>query len=152
MNQTFERDRGPGMQSESGSAQDESSTRGGATGKSNKGKPRISAADMKRVLEAGRRIGNDAVGYTRRRPQLAIGVALGAGFVAGSIFGSRLGQVMMAGAAGYLIKHALLGDPALDQMRRTLERMVGGGWSGEWKESHEGKEGYGEGGAQSAGT
>jgi hypothetical protein len=82
--------------------------------------------NTKRVLEMARKLGADATAQARRRPQLAIGVALAVGFVAGSVLGTRLGQVLVAGAAGYLIKHVLLGDSALEELRRSLERIVDG--------------------------
>lgn len=112
MDQTFENERKPWTRDE--------------VGKGNEPRPRINVANMKRLVETGRKIGNEAVGHARRRPQLAIGIALATGFVAGSVFGSRLGQVIVAAATGYLVKHALTGDQALEDLRRTLERIVDG--------------------------
>jgi hypothetical protein len=114
MNQTFENERRPRTQEETENRREA------------RPRTRINVENVKRLAETGRRLGNEAMGHARRRPQLAIGVALATGFVAGSIFGSRLGQVMLASAAGYLVKHALSGDSALEEIRLSLERLVDG--------------------------
>jgi ElaB/YqjD/DUF883 family membrane-anchored ribosome-binding protein len=79
-----------------------------------------------RLREAGRNLGEQIDGQVRKRPYVALGAAAGVGFVAGSLFGSRLGQVLLAAGIGYAAKHALGADLGLglDRIHSALERLT----------------------------
>jgi hypothetical protein len=55
---------------------------------------------------------------------VVIGAAAGLGFVAGSLFGSRLGQVLLAAGVGYLAKNVLEGDIGIDHIKEGIERLT----------------------------
>jgi ElaB/YqjD/DUF883 family membrane-anchored ribosome-binding protein len=75
--------------------------------------------------EVGRNLTAQIDEQVHKRPYVAIGAATGLGFVAGSLFGSRFGQVLMAVGLGYIAK-GVLGDAAsLDTLQAGIERMTG---------------------------
>jgi hypothetical protein len=60
-----------------------------------------------------------------KRPYVVIGAAAGLGFVAGSLFGSRLGQVLLAVGLGYALKNALGGELGVERIQAGLEKLTG---------------------------
>ena len=82
--------------------------------------------EIARLREAGRNLGEQIDEQVRKRPYVALGAAAGVGFVAGSLFGSRLGQVLLAAGIGYAAKHALGGDLGLglDRIHSALEKLT----------------------------
>ena len=83
-----------------------------------------SSFDMDKVRETMRKLGTDAIEQTKAHPQIAVGVGVGIGFIAGSIFGTRLGQLACALGAGYVLKHALANGASLDSIQRSIEKLV----------------------------
>jgi ElaB/YqjD/DUF883 family membrane-anchored ribosome-binding protein len=81
--------------------------------------------ELHRWLEAGRNLSTQVDEQVQKRPYVAIGAAAGIGFVAGSLFGTRLGQLVMALGLGYLTK-SMLGDRAsFESLQAGLEKMTG---------------------------
>jgi hypothetical protein len=62
-----------------------------------------------------------------KRPFAILGATVGLGFAAGSLFGSRLGQMLLAGGIGYIIRNATGAEPSVDRIRTGLERLAGEG-------------------------
>lgn len=60
----------------------------------------------------------------REKPYAAIGLAAGAGFVAGSILGSRIAQLGVAAAAGYLARDVMQGSEVGSELRRMVDRVL----------------------------
>jgi ElaB/YqjD/DUF883 family membrane-anchored ribosome-binding protein len=85
-------------------------------------KPRI---DVERLREVGKNLGGQVDDQVHKRPYVVIGAAAGAGFIAGSILGSRLGQVLLATGVGYAAKHLLGPDFGLDRLQAGLEKLTG---------------------------
>lgn len=78
--------------------------------------------DMDKLMETVRKLGADAIQQTKQHPQIAVGVGVGVGFIAGSLLGSRMGQMLCAVGLGYLIRHATVGNN-LEMIQRSLEKM-----------------------------
>jgi ElaB/YqjD/DUF883 family membrane-anchored ribosome-binding protein len=81
--------------------------------------------EMARLREVGRNLSGQLDDQVRKRPYAVVGAAAGVGFVAGSILGSRLGQVLLAAGLGYLAKHVVAGDFGIDRIQAGLERLTG---------------------------
>jgi ElaB/YqjD/DUF883 family membrane-anchored ribosome-binding protein len=82
-------------------------------------------AEMARLRLAGRNLGAQVDEQVRKRPYVVIGAAAGLGFVVGSLFGSRLGQVLLAAGMGYVAKNVLEGDMGIDRIQEGIERLAG---------------------------
>ena len=80
--------------------------------------------EVARLREVGQNLGEQIDEQVRKRPYVALGAAAGVGFVAGSLFGSRLGQVLLAAGIGYAAKHALGGDLGLDRIQAAIEKLT----------------------------
>jgi hypothetical protein len=80
--------------------------------------------EMARLREAGRNLGAQLEEQARKRPYVVIGAAAGVGFVAGSLFGSRLGQLLLAAGIGYVAKNVLEGDIGMDRIQEGIERLA----------------------------
>jgi hypothetical protein len=81
--------------------------------------------DIERLRRAGQNLGGQVDQQVRKRPYVAVGLAAGLGFLAGSIFGSRLGQMVLAMGVGFVVKSALAGDFAPEKVRSRLEKITG---------------------------
>jgi len=80
--------------------------------------------DIGRLRDVGRNLATQLEQQAGKRPFVVIGAAAGVGFVAGSVFGSRLGQVLLAAAAGYFAKNVLEGDIGLERLEDNLEKLA----------------------------
>jgi hypothetical protein len=80
--------------------------------------------EFDRLREVGRNLGGQLDEQVRKRPYAVLGAAAGFGFVAGSILGSRLGQVLLAAGVGYAAKRLLGGEFDLDHIQAGLERLT----------------------------
>jgi ElaB/YqjD/DUF883 family membrane-anchored ribosome-binding protein len=81
--------------------------------------------ELGRWRDAGRNLSTQIDEQVHKRPYVALGAAAGIGFVAGSLFGTRLGQLVMAIGLGYVAK-GILGDLAsLEALQVGLEKMTG---------------------------
>ncbi len=80
--------------------------------------------EVAKLREVGRNLGSQLEEQTRKRPYVVVGAAAGLGFVAGSIFGSRLGQVILAVGVGYAAKHLLGGDFGVDRLEEGLGKLA----------------------------
>src|SRR5580700_9039561 len=85
-------------------------------------RPRI---DMERLREVGKNLGGQVDDQVQKRPYIVIGAAAGAGFIAGSILGSRLGQILLATGVGYAAKQLLGSDFGLERLQAGLEKLTG---------------------------
>jgi hypothetical protein len=80
--------------------------------------------DMARLRDVGRNLATQLEQQAVKRPFVVIGAAAGVGFLAGSLFGSRLGQALLAAAAGYFAKNVLESDIGLKRLEDNLERLA----------------------------
>jgi hypothetical protein len=80
--------------------------------------------DVARLREVGRNLGAQLEEQARKRPYVVLGAAAGMGFIAGSLFGSRLGQAAIAAGMGYVAKNLLEGDVGVERLRENLERLA----------------------------
>jgi hypothetical protein len=80
--------------------------------------------EMARLRDAGKNLGAQLEEQVHKRPYVVIGAAAGLGFVAGSLFGSRLGQVLLAAGLGYLAKDVFEGEIGIERIREGLERLA----------------------------
>jgi ElaB/YqjD/DUF883 family membrane-anchored ribosome-binding protein len=85
---------------------------------------REGAVELDRLREVGRNIGSQLEEQVQKRPYVVIGAAAGIGFVAGSLFGSRLGQVLLAAGIGYLVKNVASGDIGVERIQEGIERLT----------------------------
>jgi DUF883 C-terminal glycine zipper region len=60
----------------------------------------------------------------RERPYVTIGFAAGAGFVAGSVLGSRIAQLGVAIAAGYLAREMMEGSEVAGELKRLIDQAL----------------------------
>jgi hypothetical protein len=72
----------------------------------------------------------------KERPYAAIGLAAGAGIVAGSILGSRIAQLGVAAAAGYLARDLLEGTEVGAELRRMVDSALRRFAAGAGKQAH----------------
>jgi hypothetical protein len=81
--------------------------------------------DVSRLREVGRNLGEQIEEQVQKRPYVVIGAAAGIGFVAGSLFGSRLGQMLLAAGLGYVAKNLVGGDIDVERLQEKLEELSG---------------------------
>ena len=81
--------------------------------------------DVARLREVGKNLGAQIEEQVQKRPYVVIGAAAGIGFVAGSLFGSRLGQMLLAAGLGYVAKNLLGGDIDVERLQEKLEEISG---------------------------
>lgn len=81
--------------------------------------------DVARLREVGKNLGAQIEEQVQKRPYVVIGAAAGIGFVAGSLFGSRLGQMLLAAGLGYVAKNLLAGDIDVERLQERLEEISG---------------------------
>ncbi len=77
-----------------------------------------------RWVSAGRNLGIQLEEQVQKRPFLLLGATVGVGFAAGSLFGSRLGQLVLAAGVGYCLRNAAGPDAAMGRVRAGLERLA----------------------------
>ena len=81
--------------------------------------------DVARLREVGKNLGAQIEEQVHKRPYVVIGAAAGIGFVAGSLFGSRLGQMLLAAGLGYVVKNLVEGNVDIERLREKLEEISG---------------------------
>jgi hypothetical protein len=79
--------------------------------------------EMDRWREVGRNLGAQLEEQLQKRPYVVVGAAAGIGFVAGSLFGSRLGQMLLAAGLGYVVKNVLEGQ-GVESLQAGLEKLT----------------------------
>jgi hypothetical protein len=67
------------------------------------------AAQLTKIKRAGINAGAEIGTYVKKQPLAAVGIALGAGFVLGSVFGSRLARMALVAAVGYAAQELIEG-------------------------------------------
>ena len=80
---------------------------------------------FERLRDAGRNLGVQLEEQVHKRPYVVLGAAAGAGLVAGSLFGRRLGQVLLAAGVGYVARNVVGGGFDIDRIQAGLERLAG---------------------------
>jgi len=80
--------------------------------------------EVERLREIGRNLGGQIEEQVRKRPLVVAGAAAGIGFVAGSLFGSRLGQVLLAVGIGYMAKNLASGELGVDRIQARIEKLA----------------------------
>ena len=81
--------------------------------------------DVERLREVGKNLGSQIEEQVQKRPYVVIGAAAGIGFVAGSLFGSRLGQMLLAAGLGYVAKNLIEGGVDIERLQERLEEISG---------------------------
>jgi len=80
--------------------------------------------EIDRLRAAGRNLGAQLQEQARKRPFVVMGAAAGLGFVAGSMLGTRLGQLVLAAGIGYAAKDILEGEFGVDRITEGVERLA----------------------------
>jgi hypothetical protein len=96
-----------------------------ATGQGSRSREAGRRLEMERLRAAGKNLGTQLEEQLRKRPYVIIGAAAGAGFIAGSLLGSRLGQLLIAAGIGYAAREALEGGTGVDRIREGIEQLTG---------------------------
>jgi len=81
--------------------------------------------EIERLREVGRNLGTQIEEQMHKRPYVVVGAAAGAGFVLGSLFGSRLGQVLLAAGIGYVVKNVIGGDIGVESPAEAQVELLG---------------------------
>jgi ElaB/YqjD/DUF883 family membrane-anchored ribosome-binding protein len=81
--------------------------------------------EIARLRAVGRNLATQLAEQVEKRPYVAIGAAAGVGFVIGSIFGSRMGQMLLAAGIGYALKNVIEGDIGVEQIEERIETLTG---------------------------
>jgi hypothetical protein len=66
-----------------------------------------SGLSLEKIRSVGQNLGEQIEEQLAERPYVVLGAVAGVGFVAGALVGSRLGQIAVAIAGGYLIRNAI---------------------------------------------
>jgi hypothetical protein len=111
-----------GEQGQHGQPQERRARGGERTG--GDGEP-LRALEMERLRAVGRNLGAQLGEQVQKRPYVVIGAAAGLGFVAGSLLGSRLGQMLLAAGIGYVAKNLAEGDIGVERIQERLEQLAG---------------------------
>jgi ElaB/YqjD/DUF883 family membrane-anchored ribosome-binding protein len=77
-----------------------------------------------RLREAGRNLGAQIDEQVHKRPYMVVGAATGIGLLAGSIFGSRVGQVLLAAGVGYAAKNIIGGNISIERIQAGIEKLA----------------------------
>jgi len=75
---------------------------------------------LAKIRRAGTNIGEEITSYVKKQPLAAVGIAAGAGFVLGSIFGTRLGRMALVAAAGYAAQELIAGTLGEGGVKKAL--------------------------------
>lgn len=67
------------------------------------------AAQLTKIKTAGMNVGDEIAAYAKKNPLAALAIAVGGGFVVGSVVGSRLGRVVLIAAAGKVAQAVIAG-------------------------------------------
>ncbi len=81
--------------------------------------------EMERLKQVGMNLGGQVDEQVRKRPYVVVGAAAGVGFIAGSLFGSRLGQMLLAVGIGFALKSMLEGELTPEGLRERLDKFTG---------------------------
>lgn len=67
------------------------------------------AAEFGKIKKAGTNARDEISAYVKKEPLAAVAIAVGTGFVLGSIVGSRLGRLALMAAAGSVVQEMMAG-------------------------------------------
>ena len=67
------------------------------------------AAQLTKIKTAGVNVGHEIAAYAKKEPLAAVAIALGGGFVLGSLVSSRLGRLVLMAAAGKVAQTVIVG-------------------------------------------
>jgi DUF883 C-terminal glycine zipper region len=81
--------------------------------------------DLERLREVGHNLSTQLEEQVHKRPYIVVGAAAGVGFVLGSLFGTRLGQVLLAAGIGYVVKNVVGGEFGVERIEQSLEKLTG---------------------------
>ena len=79
------------------------------------------AMSLDKIRDVGKNLGEQLETQMKERPYVVLGAVAGVGFVAGSLLGSRLGQVAIALAGGYVVRNMIRGGGGGDVQRLVKE-------------------------------
>ena len=82
------------------------------------------AAQLANVRNIAVSITEEVGAYVQKQPVAAVGIAVGAGFVLGSVFGSRLGRFALMAAAGYAAQSLMESAMGEGGLRKILVEEV----------------------------
>jgi ElaB/YqjD/DUF883 family membrane-anchored ribosome-binding protein len=83
--------------------------------------PHGDGMSMDKIRDVGKNLGEQLETQMKDRPYVVLGAVAGVGFVAGSLLGSRLGQVAIALAGGYLVRNMIKGGGGGEVQRIVKE-------------------------------
>ena len=93
--------------------------------KSSKRKSEDPTAQLAKLKKVGIGIGDEVTAYVKKQPIAAVGIAVGAGFVLGSVFGSKLGRMALVAAIGYAAQDLIEGALGEGGVRKLLVDELG---------------------------
>jgi hypothetical protein len=99
-------------------------SRRGARGEGTRREGQGHSVDFARLRDLAGNLSAQLGEQARKRPYVTAGAVASIGFVAGSMFGSRLGQLLLAASAGYFAKSVLAGSNGIERLQDNLERLA----------------------------
>jgi hypothetical protein len=81
-------------------------------------------AQLEKIKTVGMSVRDEVESYVARQPLAAVGIAAGAGFVLGSIFGTRLGRLALMAAVGYAAQEVIEGALGEGGVRKLVADEV----------------------------
>jgi hypothetical protein len=88
--------------------------------KASRGSAESTDARLAKIKRAGLGVTEGIGAYVKEQPVAAVGIALGAGFVLGSILGNRLGRVALTAAVGYAAQELIEGVLGAGGVRKLV--------------------------------
>ncbi len=81
------------------------------------------ALHIGRLGEVARNLGAQLDEQVHKRPYVVLGTTAALGFVAGSVLGSRFGQLVLAVGLGYVVRNVLGGEIDLGALSAEAEKL-----------------------------
>jgi ElaB/YqjD/DUF883 family membrane-anchored ribosome-binding protein len=97
--------------------------KGGRRSNQQGSQPHGDGMSMDKIRDVGKNLGDQLETQMKDRPYVVLGAVAGVGFVAGSLLGSRLGQVAIALAGGYLVRNMIKGGGSGEVQRIVKEGL-----------------------------
>jgi hypothetical protein len=93
------------------------------------------SAELAKLKRAGANVSDEIVGYVKKQPLAAIGIAVAAGFVLGGFFASKLARMALISAVGYAAQKLVEASFGEGGVRKIivaeLSKLGGSGTRGE---------------------
>jgi len=82
---------------------------------------------IRELAEVARNLGSQLDEQVHKRPYVLVGSAAVLGFVAGSLLGSRFGQLVLAVSLGYVARNVLGGEIDASSIQANVGKFTGEG-------------------------